>query len=184
MDGENQNPAPDAGAEGGAPQVITLTPAEYEALRGAAQAQHQQKLTADQRIEQLEGAYKAEKLSSALGDVLAGQRFISPHAAQQAKQLLANRAELKTVDGVPTVFDRTTGKPMSQSAAAALASPEFSHFLAAPGRGGSGGTNPSPSGSWDNNQQPTTIAELNEMCHEQNKKFKLGTGRNPFLVPR
>lgn len=132
---------PDQGQSSPPGDRVTLSSDEYRALQEAARVGAEGRQTMAQRLESLETQYRAEKVNSELGNALANRQFASDAAAAQVRQLLAARAELRQVNGVPTVVDRVSGRPLAEAAREALASEEFAHFLAAATRGGSGVTN-------------------------------------------
>jgi hypothetical protein len=134
----------------------------------------------DQRFATLESQILEERRGAAVGQALAGARFVSADAARQAAALLAPQFEaVRNPAGAVEVRDRTTLKPAAEVVAAALASPAYAHFLEPSSRGGAGGGGnqppPAPPAAPPQTEGQRLIDEIN--------RLGLKPGANPLAFP-
>lgn len=125
---------------------------EAEAMAASAKGQNEQlqKLLADRDAEsaKIRDAWLGEAVERTIANKLTGKAWVSESAAIHAARLL--RDDLESVlgdDGKPVVRDRKTGRPATDVLEERLSSPEFAHYLKAPGKGGSGAPTPPSRGS-------------------------------------
>ncbi len=138
----------------------------------AAQAQ------AQQEIESYRQTILGDKLAVTLADALAGVEFLSEHAREHARIILASRTEAAFDPTDPRrviVRDKATGRPAKDAIRDALASEEFAHALKAKAKGGTGGGNITVANSSAEADEPKNLGDQMILEALERQKALAGT---------
>ena len=128
----------------------------------------------DRALEAVQGRLHETVRRAALGDSLAGVKFVTGAAARDAAAKLEAKLEVVSdASGSPVVREKGTGRAVADVVKDALASEEFAHFLDASSRGGGVGLGnrsaPSPSSS---SKEPTLAEQIKAKIAWQKEQWK------------
>ena len=195
--------SPDAG-EGGSPlpdEVVSISRSELDALRARAEAgapeaqdtadpaarERESSLTRElaareQKVTELERAYRAALRDRELATALAGKPLV-PGAAAQLIKLWRDDFDALEESGEHRVYSRD-GRPIQQAIADRLADPEYAHFCLPSSRGGSGAKDANRGARLNQNNAPKTLGEAVVLQWREQTAARAGSASKPIGLGR